>query len=369
MSTKKSLLITLKHLGDTVTTTVVIPMLKRRYPGMEIHYLVNPESRALVEPHPDVSRVRVAPRKAGPGAFWGLVRELRAERYDFAFDFSEGDRSALISFLSGARRRFAYFTGRGYVLRNLISGKQAPSWKDNPERAVAECHADLARMAGCDGPVAPYASLGLSQEGKAEAEGFLHLHDPDGLPYAVCHFTARDPFRLWPAERCADCVAFLRERVGPVFLATSGEGGEARFVERIIEISGGQAVSTAGVSLSGLMALVAGARGAVGLDSLVMHVAGAFGVPVIGIFGPSRERNWAPKGPWVRCARMELDCRSCVKGGCLENGLVSRCLKEMDFATYLLPHLEEMLATDPPTRPWPPEAEAMRLALAPLARG
>jgi len=35
----------------------------------------------------------------------------------------------------------------------------------------------------------------------------------------------------------------------------------------------------------------------VGNDSGLMHLAAASGVPVVGLFGPSREENFAPIGP------------------------------------------------------------------------
>ncbi|MDR1042018.1 MAG: glycosyltransferase family 9 protein [Deltaproteobacteria bacterium] len=364
--TTKILLISLKHLGDVVTTTVVIPMLKNRFGNAEIHYLVNPPAVPLVDSHPDVAEVITAPRRAGPSDFLRLVRKLRGARYDFCLDFSEGDRAAFLSFLSGAGTRISYFTGRRYLFRNLAAHRQVPSWKVIKDRAATECHADQARAIGCSEPTAPYASLGVSPEGRAEAEAFLSAHARAGTPYAVCHFTATDRYRFWPEEHCADCVRYLASRLGTVFLAASGKESERAFVDRVIGLAGTGSVSTSGLSLAGMVALISGARGVVGLDSMVAHVAGACGVPVVGIFGPSRERTWAPKGPWVRAARMNLPCRSCVTGGCLEHGRVSRCLKEMDFETYVMPHLEEMLATPPPRKPWPPEEESMRLALTPL---
>jgi hypothetical protein len=44
----------------------------------------------------------------------------------------------------------------------------------------------------------------------------------------------------------------------------------------------------------------------------------------------------------VKIAHMNLPCRSCVKGGCLGNGL-SRCLEELDFTEYVEPLLVEIL--------------------------
>ncbi|MDR3154181.1 MAG: glycosyltransferase family 9 protein [Deltaproteobacteria bacterium] len=345
----KALIISLKHLGDTVVSTVLIPMLKRRFPGMEIHYLVNPDSAPLVESHPEVAKVYPAPRKTGAARLLNFVRSLRRERYSHSFDLSENDRAAMFNFLAGAGTKAALFTRKGYVLRNLAARIKAPSWKYNPELAAAECIADLARAVGCREKTAPLTSLGLSPVGKREAAEFLALHNPAALPYAVCHFAAMDPFRLWPAGHCAEAVRFLQERLGPVFLATSGADSEMGLLERVIALSGGKAVTTRGLGMRGFMALAAGARGVLGLDSFVGHLAGAYGVPVVTIFGPSREKAWLPKGPWVRAAHMDLPCRSCVTGGCLP-GNVSRCLKEMDFSTWVKPHLEDLLAAPFPLK-------------------
>jgi ADP-heptose:LPS heptosyltransferase len=41
---QKILIISLKHLGDLVTTTAVLPLLKKAWDKAEIHYLVNPEA-------------------------------------------------------------------------------------------------------------------------------------------------------------------------------------------------------------------------------------------------------------------------------------------------------------------------------------
>jgi ADP-heptose:LPS heptosyltransferase len=92
---KKILIISLKHLGDVVTTTCVLPLLRENWPDAPIHYLVNPEAAPLVAEHPLVARVFTAGRKDGRAAEFKMARELRRERYDLVLDYSESDRGAL----------------------------------------------------------------------------------------------------------------------------------------------------------------------------------------------------------------------------------------------------------------------------------
>ncbi len=52
-----------------------------------------------------------------------------------------------------------------------------------------------------------------------------------------------------------------------------------------------------------LAACLAGCRLVIANDSGLMHLAAAAGAPTLGLFGPSRERHYAPRGltaAWVR---------------------------------------------------------------------
>jgi heptosyltransferase-3 len=91
------------------------------------------------------------------------------------------------------------------------------------------------------------------------------------------------------------------------------------------------------------MAILQKAKIFIGLDSLAGLMAAALGTPSVGIFGPSREKHWAPRGPMVLLAHMNKPCRSCVKGGCLGNNL-SACLDELSFKLYVRPLVDEILS-------------------------
>ncbi len=52
----------------------------------------------------------------------------------------------------------------------------------------------------------------------------------------------------------------------------------------------------------------------VGNDSGLMHIAAAAGTPTLGLFGPSRERHYAPWGERTAVARTRLDYDDLVGG-------------------------------------------------------
>jgi len=64
-------------------------------------------------------------------------------------------------------------------------------------------------------------------------------------------------------------------------------------------------------------AWICGARALVGMDSGLAHIAGAAGVPTLAVFGPTRPRHSAPRGPQVRVLRDEsLTCLECMAFRC-----------------------------------------------------
>jgi ADP-heptose:LPS heptosyltransferase len=105
-------------------------------------------------------------------------------------------------------------------------------------------------------------------------------------PYAVLHPFAATSEKTWPPERFIAVADHLERRQGlePVFLA--GPGADVRPFERFRII--------AGAHLGDVKSLLAGASLFIGNDSGPAHMAAAFGVPVVVLFGPSDPVIWAP---------------------------------------------------------------------------
>ena len=97
--------------------------------------------------------------------------------------------------------------------------------------------------------------------------------------------------KRWPVERFAAVAAALAGD-GHRVVVTGGRD-EAALAARVAAAGGG--LDLAGrTSIDELLALVAGARLVIAGDTGIAHVATAFGVPSVTLFGPVGPEQWGP---------------------------------------------------------------------------
>lgn len=103
--------------------------------------------------------------------------------------------------------------------------------------------------------------------------------------YAVLHPFASAPDKTWPADRFCEVARYLKLwNITPVFLAGPDDD--------IAPFAGDQVIQG---SLSDAKAAVSKAAVFVGNDSGPAHMAAAFGIPSVVLFGNSNPAIW---GPW-----------------------------------------------------------------------
>jgi ADP-heptose:LPS heptosyltransferase len=99
------LLLQLKRIGDLILTLPAIATLRQNFPTAQITLAISSECADLLPAIPNVNRILLVRRNLRDLAlFLGLARE----RFDYCIDFTRNDRSALLAFLSGARKRIVY---------------------------------------------------------------------------------------------------------------------------------------------------------------------------------------------------------------------------------------------------------------------
>ena len=341
---KKILIISLKHLGDIITTTTILPLLKEIYPISQIDYMVNHEGVDLIKNHPLVEKVYLAKRKQSFKEHFSLFKEIKKEHYDIIIDYSEGDRSAFWGRLSSSKIRIGYDANKKFLSRNILYTHILPDRTKTFNRHVTDCHADAIKKLGYEVKKAPVPSIFYSEKAKENTLEIFKKHKLNiENPYAVLHLTARDAIRLWPPEHCANAIDYLYKHVGQVILVSWKDPRERAFIESIKEYTETPFINLCGeVNLDTLMYLLEKSKIFIGLDSLVGHAAAALKTPTIGIFGPSSEVHWGPKGEHVKIAHIDKACRPCVVGGCLGDN-ISECLKLLTFEQYVKPLIDELL--------------------------
>ncbi|WP_084958409.1 glycosyltransferase family 9 protein [Thermoactinospora rubra] len=121
--------------------------------------------------------------------------------------------------------------------------------------------------------------------------GDLALGRTDRSGPAIVHPGAAYPARRWPPERFAEVARALGEDV-----VVTGGPGEAEPARRVADLAGLPAgrVLAGRTDLGELAALMATARLVVCGDTGVGHLATAFGVPSVLLFGPTSPELWGP---------------------------------------------------------------------------
>jgi ADP-heptose:LPS heptosyltransferase len=254
--------IRLRSLGDCVLTTPALEILKRSRPDLRLAVAVEAAFAAVFEGNPHVEAI-LAPKVA---AVAGWKPEL-------AINFHGGTRSALLAVRSGARWRAGFAHFRYAMLYNV----RIPRTQEilGIERIVhtAEHLASAMFFLG-----APIGEIPPAR---------LYAPAPEaGRPYAVLHPVASAPDKTWPAARFLEVAAELRASWGldAVFIGGPGQDLSAFDEYRTL----------CGAPLGEIKRLLVGASAFVGNDSGPAHMAAAFQVPSVVIFGGSDYQRWRP---------------------------------------------------------------------------
>ncbi|WP_326559573.1 glycosyltransferase family 9 protein [Micromonospora sp. NBC_01796] len=132
----------------------------------------------------------------------------------------------------------------------------------------------------------------------------LSRPSPHRVPVGVTvvHPGAKIAAKRWSPGRFAAVAAELT-RAGHRVVVT-GSAAERDLAEQVAHRAGlpGPAVLAGRLDLSGLAAVVAHSRLVVSADTGVAHLATAYGIPSVVLFGPVRPEHWGPPAdrPWHR---------------------------------------------------------------------
>ncbi|MDR2450686.1 MAG: lipopolysaccharide heptosyltransferase I [Candidatus Accumulibacter sp.] len=273
------LLVKTSSLGDVIHNLPVASDLKRQFPDAAIDWCVEEAFADIPRLHPGVGEIiPVALRRwrkaLASAATWREIgaarRRLGGEAYDVVLDTQGLVKSGLIACLArgrcygyaaeAAREPLAsWFYDRTFVIPPNVHAVERNRWLS---------------AAAFDYPVDLPLDYGIAPPDPA----FPWL--PDG-PYAVLlTATSRDE-KLWHEERWI-AVARHLHGLGLMPVLPWGSVGERRRAERIAAAVDGAVVAPA-LPLSELAALIGHAGLAVGVDTGLVHLAAALGVPVIAI--------------------------------------------------------------------------------------
>jgi heptosyltransferase III len=254
-------IIRLRSLGDCVLTTPALAILKQFRPDLQVAIMVEDRFREIFEGHPDIDEI-LPPR----------IGSLRRFRPQFCLNFHGGPRSAWMTALSGASARAGFGHYRHQFAYNVRIPRAQQILGIARKVHTAEHLASAMFYLGAPVGEVPRANLVAPT---SDRRGVVAIH-----PFAT------QPGKAWPPGRFAELAHRLEISGFQVVVIGAAAEDFSPFRQfRVLR----------GAPLTAVASLLASASLFAGNDSGPAHMAAAFGIPSIVLFGTSDPEIW---GPW-----------------------------------------------------------------------
>jgi heptosyltransferase-2 len=325
---KKILVRSTNWVGDTVMMTPSLVTIKRYFPHAKITTLATPWVLPLLDSHPAVDSTMVLDK--GKGLISSLkelariINWLRGEEFDLAILFQNAFEAAFLAYMGRVRYIVGYDTdGRGLFLTHKVI-------RDREILSVHQVEYFLELMEAMGWPV-------------EEREPILYINDEDikssslmlssmgvgdnlfivGLNPGAEYGSAK----RWPEDRFAIIGDWAARRWGAKVLLF-GSVSEKEIGAKVSNYMHTNPANLCGLTTLGqAMALIKRCNLFLTNDSGLMHVAAAFGIPMVAIFGPTDPDKTGPIGGNARIVRHTVDCSPCLKEVCPSD---HRCMLSID---------------------------------------
>jgi heptosyltransferase-1 len=283
------LFIKTSSLGDVIHHMPAVTEARKARPDATFTWLVEEAFAPLVRLHPAVAEViPVAWRRwrrslyapATLAEIAGSLRAIRARRYDEIVDSQGLLRSAVIARLAHGRRH-------GYDAASIREPLAAPFY-DLRHSVSRDLHA-VERNRMLSG-----LALGYSPQGAPDFGLDRALFPAPGERYAVLlHATAR-PEKQWPEANWIALGQALAGQGLDLVLPWGTLSERARSTRIAAALPRARVPERA--PLDAVARLIAGGQFVVGVDTGLLHLAAALGVPLVAIFAGSRPGLTGPVG-------------------------------------------------------------------------
>ncbi|QSV44942.1 glycosyltransferase family 9 protein [Geobacter benzoatilyticus] len=283
-------------IGDAVLLIPAVRALRRCFPGVSIDILAERRNAGVFVLCPGISSVRR----------YDVASEFRAalkSRYDLVIDTEQWHRlSAVAARLIRAGARIGFVTNE----RRRLFTQAIPYEQDDYE---ADSFMRLLAPLGCGGGRGEGQFLDVAERDAETAESLLA--SLKRRVFVTLFPGASIAERCWGGGKFAELATRLqRKEIAVVVVGSAVDSEDAETIERAgaLNLAGKTSLAETAAVLARSSLLVSG-------DSGILHIAVGLGVPTVSLFGPGREKKWAPRGDSHIVINKDLPCSPCTTFG------------------------------------------------------
>jgi heptosyltransferase-1 len=308
----KVLFVKMSSMGDVIHALPALVDAKRFRPDVELHWVVEERYAMIAKWMPAVDKViPIAFRRWRKNPFRLMLnaefrqfwRQLRAEKYDLIIDGQGLLKSALIA-------RIAKGPIHGFDKKSSREGISALFYQSTSNipfktHAVYRLRKIMSEALGYEMPKEP-ANFGLQA---SEIFPALFRHNAivilPGTTWANKH---------WPESYWQELIRLLHAQQFPIKIIWGTKEEKERAHRLQQELANVEVAPN--VNIEGAAELIAGAKAVVAVDTGFAHLANAFDIPMVAMFGPTSPEYNGPLGERQLILSAEFPCAPCLKRQC-----------------------------------------------------
>ena len=291
-------MVLLSAVGDVVHALPVVNAIKRHRPQSKITWLLQDAGAALIQGHPAVDEILLFQRKAGVAGFVKMAMELSDRPFDVVLDLQCYFKATLLTALCCSPIKIGLDPARAREFNWLANNRHLPA---KPISHVQEHFLEF--LDYLEIPREPIEwNLGPWPEEKPWQEDFFRSIP---RPRVALVAGTSNPRKDWIPESWMRLNDALQEQFGlSTVLVGAKSPRETALGQKVAAECRHPPVNALGSGLRRLVALLDGCDLVISPDTGPLHLAGALGKPVIGLYGYNSP---ARVGPWRQDARLLID--------------------------------------------------------------
>jgi ADP-heptose:LPS heptosyltransferase len=303
----KFLIIRFSSIGDIVLTTPVVRCLKTQLPGLELHFLVKPQFKAVVINNPYIDKIHVL-----QDDWKKMIQELNEEKFDFIIDLHHNLRTLRVK----KDLKVPSFSFNKLNIEKFIFVKL--KWNVMPKVHIVDRYLHTVKPFGIrnDGKgldyfIAPHEEVPIHDIPTSHQAGFIGIV-----------IGASFPTKKLPVYKLKELCSKINHPI--ILLGGPGDVDEGEAIKKIDPIKIYNACGK--FSLNESADLVRKSKIVIAHDTGLMHIAAAFKKSVISVWGsttpsfgmvPYYGENFFSQHPepYHDVQVHKLWCRPCTKMG------------------------------------------------------
>lgn len=305
------LIIKTSSMGDVLHMLPALTDAAAKFPEARFDWMVEDSFAEIPAWHPSVDRVIPVSFRRWRQTWWKAAtrkewRQFRAllndEAYDLIIDAQGLVKSGFLAWFARGQRVGLDFRSAREPLAALFYQKRVTV--NFYQQAIVRMRLLMSLAMGYSLPDTP-PDFGLDRRG---------LHHEPSAPYLVFLHGTTWESKQWP-EGYWQALAKRAEASGYRVKITGGNANELERAHRIALASPVVDVLPR-QTISQMAALLAGAEGAVGVDTGFGHLAGALGLPTVSIYGSTNPDFTGVIGPAAHNIAANFPCSPCLNRVC-----------------------------------------------------